>query len=150
MARTDQENFDLSVPAEVAQTEAGAHTLAGAGAGVELSAADAYGLAGESKSQARLVLSRFFHQRMAIIGLCVFAGLGIASVLVFPQVFFPFADRLDGPCFVGQVPQQHSTGITGIHLSHGQHPIGLGGQLEMTSGDSRPSGEDNDVNGHVR
>ena len=83
MADTQQEDFVIQTPAAVAQTEAGQHTLRGASAGVELSAADAYGLAaGESKSQARLVLSRFFHQRLAIIGLCTFAALGIASVLV--------------------------------------------------------------------
>ena len=80
--QTSEENFVIQTPSEVATTEAGAHTLAGAGAGVELSAADAYGFAGESKSQARLVLNRFFHQRLAIIGLCTFAALGIASVLV--------------------------------------------------------------------
>jgi len=82
MADTQQENFVIQTPAAVAQTEAGAHTLADARAGVELGAADAYGMAGESKSQARLVLSRFLHQRLAIIGLCTFAALGIASVLV--------------------------------------------------------------------
>ena len=58
------------------------HTLAAAGAGVELSAADAYGLAGEAKSQLRIVLGRFFHQRLAMIGLCIFVLLGMASVLV--------------------------------------------------------------------
>ena len=58
--QTSEENFVIQTPSEVATTEAGAHTLAGAGAGVELSAADAYGFAGESKSQARLVLNRFF------------------------------------------------------------------------------------------
>ncbi|MGA2931886.1 MAG: ABC transporter permease, partial [Acidimicrobiales bacterium] len=62
--------------------EAGSHTLAGVGAGVELSAGDAHGLSGESKSQSRIVLNRFFHQRLAMIGLCTFALLGIASVVV--------------------------------------------------------------------
>jgi peptide/nickel transport system permease protein len=79
---TETENFVIPTTPEVAQTEAGAHTLASVGAGVELSAADAYGLSGEAKSQSRIVLSRFFHQRLAIIGLCTFAALGIASVLV--------------------------------------------------------------------
>ena len=59
-----------------ATVEAGAHTLAGVGAGVELSAGDAYGLSGEAKSQSRIVLGRFFHQRLAMIGLATFALLG--------------------------------------------------------------------------
>jgi peptide/nickel transport system permease protein len=66
----------------VATVEAGAHTLAGAGAGVELGGADAYGMSGEAKSQWRILLGRFLHQRMGMIGLCVFALLAISSVLV--------------------------------------------------------------------
>ena len=37
---------------------------------------------GEAKSQFRIVLSRFFHQRLAMIGLAIFALLGIGSILV--------------------------------------------------------------------
>jgi peptide/nickel transport system permease protein len=77
-----EENFDLPTPERVATVEAGSHTLAGVGAGIELSASDAHGLSGEAKSQSRIVLSRFLHQRLAMIGLSVFALLGIASVLV--------------------------------------------------------------------
>ena len=58
------------------------HTLAGAAVGVGLGGADAYGLSGEAKGQFRIVTGRFFHQRLAMIGLCAFALLGIASVLV--------------------------------------------------------------------
>ena len=77
-----QENFVIQTPEQVGTVEAGSHTLAGVGAGVELSAGDAHGLSGESKSQSRIVLNRFFHQRLAMIGLCTFALLGIASVVV--------------------------------------------------------------------
>jgi peptide/nickel transport system permease protein len=77
-----QENFVIQTPQSVATIEAGSHTLAGAGAGVELSAADAHGLSGEAKSQSRIVLSRFFHQPLALIGVFTFALLGLASVLV--------------------------------------------------------------------
>jgi hypothetical protein len=73
-----RENFVIPTPEHVATTEAGSHTLASVGAGLELSQ-DAYGLAGgEAKSQSRIVLSRFLHQRLAILGLCIFATLGIA------------------------------------------------------------------------
>jgi len=77
-----QENFVIQTPEQVGTVEAGSHTLAGVGAGVELSAGDAHGLSGEAKSQSRIVLNRFFHQRLAMIGLCTFALLGIASVVV--------------------------------------------------------------------
>jgi peptide/nickel transport system permease protein len=79
---TEQENFVLQTPQSVATVEAGSHTLASVSAGIELSAADVHGLSGEAKSQWRLVLNRFFHQKLAIIGLCVFALLGITSLLV--------------------------------------------------------------------
>ncbi|MGA2472960.1 MAG: ABC transporter permease [Acidimicrobiales bacterium] len=77
-----QENFVIQTPEQVGTVEAGSHTLAGVGAGVELSGGDAHGLSGEAKSQSRIVLNRFFHQRLAMIGLCTFALLGIASVIV--------------------------------------------------------------------
>jgi len=79
---TGNENFVNQTPERVATVEAGAHTLAGAGAGVELGGADAYGMSGEAKSQWRILLGRFLHQRMGMIGLCVFALLAISSVLV--------------------------------------------------------------------
>ena len=79
---TGNENFVIQTPERVATVEAGAHTLAGAGAGVELGGADAYGMSGEAKSQWRILLGRFLHQRMGMIGLCVFALLAISSVLV--------------------------------------------------------------------
>ena len=80
--RTSNENFVIQTPQGVARVEAGAHTLAGVGAGIELGGGDSYGLAGESKSQWRIVLSRFFHQRMAVAGLVVFVLLGVASIVV--------------------------------------------------------------------
>ncbi len=75
-----EENF-TPVPRPVATVEAGSHTLAGAAAGVELTA-DAHGLGGESKSQWRIVLGRFLQQRLALVGLSIFVLLGVASVLV--------------------------------------------------------------------
>jgi peptide/nickel transport system permease protein len=77
-----EENFLVQTPEEVAETEAGMHTLAGPRVGVGLGGADAYGLTGEAKGQFRIVTGRFFHQRLAMIGLCTFALLGIASVIV--------------------------------------------------------------------
>jgi peptide/nickel transport system permease protein len=77
-----QENFVIQTPEPVAQAEAGMHTLAAPAVGMGLSGADTYGLSGEAKSQSRIVLGRFFHQRLALIGLCTFALLGISSVIV--------------------------------------------------------------------
>ena len=82
MPEPARENFIIQTPEQVATVEAGAHTLAGAAAGVELGGADAYGLSGEARSQWRIVLSRFLHQRLAMIGLCTFVLLGLGSVLV--------------------------------------------------------------------
>jgi ABC-type dipeptide/oligopeptide/nickel transport system permease subunit len=81
--RTSNEDFVVQTPQTVARVEAGAHTLAGVGAGIELGGADAHGLAGgEAKSQWRIVLNRFVHQRLAMVGLAVFVLLGLASILV--------------------------------------------------------------------
>ena len=76
------ENFVIEAPEEVATTEAGMHTLVVPAAWVGVGGPDTYGLTGEAKGQFRIVLGRFFHQRLAMIGLCTFALLGIASVLV--------------------------------------------------------------------
>lgn len=76
-----QENF-VQTPESVASAEAGMHTLAAPSAGVNLGGPDAYGLTGEAKGQFRIVMGRFFHQRLALIGLCTFVLLGVASVLV--------------------------------------------------------------------
>lgn len=77
-----REDFVIQTPEQVATTEAGAHTLASPAAGLGLSGADTYGLSGEAKSQWRIILGRFVHQRLAMIGLCVFVLLGIASIVV--------------------------------------------------------------------
>jgi ABC-type dipeptide/oligopeptide/nickel transport system permease subunit len=77
-----EENF-VPVPGGVATAESGSHTLASAAPGLELSQPlDAHGLAGEGKSQLRIVLGRFFDQRLAVAGLCTFVLLGVAAVLV--------------------------------------------------------------------
>ncbi len=76
------ENFVMHTSQGVATAEAGSHTLASVGAGMELPP-DAHGMAGgEAKSQLRIVLGRFFHQKLALLGLAVFALLGISSLLV--------------------------------------------------------------------
>ena len=57
--------------------------LASAAPGLELAQPlDAHGLSGEAKSQLRIVIGRFFDQKLAIVGLCIFVGLGVAAVLV--------------------------------------------------------------------
>jgi len=77
-----RENFVIQTSEHVASAEAGMHTLASPGAGLGLSGSDTYGLTGEAKGQFRIVLGRFVHQRLAMIGLCVFVALGLGSVLV--------------------------------------------------------------------
>jgi ABC-type dipeptide/oligopeptide/nickel transport system permease subunit len=79
--RVTEENF-VQTPGSVATTEAGMHTLAGPSVGVDFGGPDAYGLSGETRGQFRIVLGRFLHQRLAVVGLCTFALLGIASVIV--------------------------------------------------------------------
>jgi ABC-type dipeptide/oligopeptide/nickel transport system permease subunit len=66
----------------VGTVEAGAHSLPSPAPGVELAVGDEHGLSGDAKSQLRIVLGRLLHQPLALIGLCTFAVLGIASVLV--------------------------------------------------------------------
>ena len=77
-----EENL-IPLPGDVGTTEAGSHMLASAAPGRELAQPlDAHGLSGEAKSQLRIVIGRFFDQKLAIVGLCIFVGLGVASVLV--------------------------------------------------------------------
>ncbi len=77
-----RENFVIQTPEHVAEAEAGMHTLASPGVGLGLSGSDTYGLTGEAKGQFRIVLGRFFHQRLAMLGLCIFVLLGLGAVLV--------------------------------------------------------------------
>jgi len=79
---TPLEDFVIQTPESVATAEAGMHTLASPGAGLGLSGADTYGLSGEARPQWRIVLGRFSHQRLGMIGLCVFLLLGISSIIV--------------------------------------------------------------------
>ncbi len=82
MAEPVRENFVIQTPERVAETEAGMHTLAGPGVAAGFGGPDAHGLSGEAKSQFRIVAGRFFHQRLAIIGLSIFVLLAVASVVV--------------------------------------------------------------------
>lgn len=77
-----RENFVIQAPENVASAEAGMHTLASPGAGLGLSGSDTYGLTGEARGQFRIVLGRFVHQPLPMIGLCIFVLLGLGSVLV--------------------------------------------------------------------
>jgi ABC-type dipeptide/oligopeptide/nickel transport system permease subunit len=77
-----REDFVIQAPESVATTEAGMHTLASPGAGLGLSGSDTYGLSGEAKGQFRIVAGRFFHQRLAVVGLGIFVLLGLGSIIV--------------------------------------------------------------------
>jgi ABC-type dipeptide/oligopeptide/nickel transport system permease subunit len=77
-----REDFVIQTPENVATSEAGMHTLTSPAAGRGLSGSDTYGLTGEAKGQFRIVVGRFFQQRLAMIGLAIFLLLGIGAVLV--------------------------------------------------------------------
>ncbi len=90
-----EENF-MPTQTSIATVEAGSHTLASAGAGRELAQpGDMHGLVGEGKSQLRIVLGRFFDQKLAVAGLATFAALGLASVLVGHFWRFSYTDITD-------------------------------------------------------
>ena len=76
------EDTGVSPTNQQAVEEVGSHTLPMPPPGTAPKPLDAHGMAGEAKGQARIVLGRFFHQRLAVIGLSTFVGLGLASILV--------------------------------------------------------------------
>lgn len=66
---------------------------------------DEHGLSGETKSQTRIVLGRFFHQPLAVLGLTIFALMGISSVLVGHFWHYQFSE----------ITNQFATGPTASH-----------------------------------
>lgn len=76
--------------------------------GAELPVADEHGMAGQVKGQFRIVLGRFFRQRLAVTGLVVFAVLGIASAVTGHVWHYTYS----------QITGQYAIGPTG------QHPFG--------------------------
>jgi ABC-type dipeptide/oligopeptide/nickel transport system permease subunit len=66
---------------------------------------DQHGLSGETKSQTRLVISRFFHQPLAVLGFVVFALLGISTVVVGHFWKFNYS----------QITNQYNQGPTWLH-----------------------------------
>jgi ABC-type dipeptide/oligopeptide/nickel transport system permease subunit len=69
---------ELAVPGAQSVEQPGT----GSGLGEGLPQGDQHGLSGQTKSQTRIILGRFFHQPLAVFGLAVFALLGIATVVV--------------------------------------------------------------------
>jgi ABC-type dipeptide/oligopeptide/nickel transport system permease subunit len=69
------------------------------------STGDEHGLSGETKSQTRLVISRFFHQPLAVLGFAVFALLGISTVIVGHFWKFNYS----------QITNQYNQGPTFLH-----------------------------------
>jgi ABC-type dipeptide/oligopeptide/nickel transport system permease subunit len=76
------DDIRVSAADDKAAEEVGTHTLPLPRPGQGPNAHDEHGLVGEAKGQARIVLGRFFHQRLAVIGLSTFVVLGLASILV--------------------------------------------------------------------
>lgn len=73
---------------------------------------DKHGFAGETKSQTRMVISRFFHQPLAVIGLAIFGILGISTVLV--GHFWKFNYQQITPQFNAGPTTLHPFGVDGI------------------------------------
>jgi ABC-type dipeptide/oligopeptide/nickel transport system permease subunit len=65
----------------VGTAEAGMHTLPGVAPSAGFDDQGQDGLTGEARGQLATVARRFFHDPQAVIGLCVFFGLAIASIL---------------------------------------------------------------------
>ncbi len=80
-------------------------TIEQLGPGASFPVGDEHGLSGQTKSQTRIVLGRFFHQPLAVFGLVVFAVLGISAVLVGHFWKFNYA----------QITNQFATGPTSLH-----------------------------------
>ena len=69
----------VTIPSELGAPGAAPVTQPGFG-GMTPARGDEHGISGETKSQTRIVLGRFFHQPLAVFGLGVFALLGIGTV----------------------------------------------------------------------
>ena len=76
------DDTSLSEAETTGSQEVGQHSLPMPPPGGHLSPLDEHGMTGDAKSQARIVLGRFFHQRLAVIGVCTFATLGVSALLV--------------------------------------------------------------------
>lgn len=73
---------------------------------------DEHGLAGQTKSQTRIVFGRFFHQPMAVIGFAIFAILGISTVLV--GHLWKYNYQQITPQYNAGPTLQHPFGVDGI------------------------------------
>jgi peptide/nickel transport system permease protein len=83
-------------PNDVAVVEVGAHSLPSPAPGVTVSEAELHGLAPTTpKSQSRIVMQRFFSQRLAVVGLSIFVVLGVAAVVVGHFWTYRFTDITD-------------------------------------------------------
>jgi peptide/nickel transport system permease protein len=72
----------VTLPSELAVPGAQSVEQPGFAGGADLPPGDQHGLSGETKSQTRIILGRFFRQPLAVFGLAVFALLGIGTVIV--------------------------------------------------------------------
>jgi ABC-type dipeptide/oligopeptide/nickel transport system permease subunit len=84
----------------VATTEAGMHTLPSAAPPAGSDQPDEHGMTGDARGQLATVARRFFHDRMALVGMGIFFGLAIAAVLT--ELFWTYSytsitNTLNGP-----------------------------------------------------
>lgn len=73
---------------------------------------DEHGLSGDTKSQTRIVLGRFFRQPLAVFGLGIFALLGIGTVIV--GHFWKYNYEQITAQFNAGPTAQHPFGVDGI------------------------------------
>jgi ABC-type dipeptide/oligopeptide/nickel transport system permease subunit len=110
LVRPDIEKSAITYPSELLLP--GAETVAKPAPGQPVPQGDQHGLTGETKSQTRIVLGRFFHQPLAVTGLAIFALFGIATVVV--GHFWKYNYAQITPQFAVGPSMQHPFGVDDI------------------------------------
>jgi ABC-type dipeptide/oligopeptide/nickel transport system permease subunit len=108
---TNMQASAVTLPSELAIPGAQAVEQPGLAGGAGLPPGDQHGLSGNTKSQTRIILGRFFRQPLAVFGLAIFALLGIGTVIVGHFWKYNYA----------QITAQFNAGPTW------QHPFGVDG-----------------------
>ena len=101
----------VTIPTELGVPGAQSVEQPGVG-GMSSATGDEHGLSGDTKSQTRIVLGRFFRQPLAVFGLAVFAILGIGTVVV--GHFWKYNYEQITAQFNAGPTLQHPFGVDGI------------------------------------
>jgi glutathione transport system permease protein len=112
LVRPDLQTGTITFPSEVAVNGAISEEQPPGVLAPPGSQGDEHGLSGQTKSQTRIILGRFFHQPLAILGLVVFAVLGIACVVV--GHFWKYSYSAITPAFAVGPSAAHPFGVDDI------------------------------------